>query len=130
VSGQGISPHEHLLLHLFGDLVEQAWGEKGYLVGSSQRERPEGVQPRDIDVRVMLSDEHWDRWFPAIEYAYRYVDATWRAHMLAWSALGSGMCGLRVDFQVERLEDANQKHDGRRNPLGEWRRHYSRAVPQ
>ena len=117
----GIGPHESLLLHLFGELVQEAWGELGYLVGSSQR----GETWRDIDVRVMLSDEEYERHFGSVwQDGKRHNDPLWRAHMLAWSTLGRHITGLPIDFQVERLSEANSKHlDERRNPIGLWRRH-------
>ena len=115
----GIGPHDHLLLHLFGDLIIEAWGERGYLVGSSQR----GNEWRDIDVRVMLSNDEYRRHFGEVwQTGKRHTDPRWRAHMLAWSKLGERLTGLPIDFQVERLTEANAVHPNeRRNPIGNWR---------
>jgi len=109
----GIGPHDHLLLHMFGDLIIEAWGESGYLVGSSQRGEPW----RDIDVRVMLPYHQWLRFFSPAKYEERQSHPGWRAHMLAWSKLGERLTGLPIDFQVERENDT----PGPRNPIGNWR---------
>jgi len=113
----GIGPQQQLLLDQFGQLIEAAWGETGYLVGSSQRGERNW---RDIDVRVMLSnDEYARRLGPIWQDGMRHRDLAWRAHMLAWSTLGERMTGLPIDFQVERLSEANAKHlDEPRNPIG------------
>ena len=109
----GISPHALLKLHLFGELVEEGWGEFGYLVGSSQR----GEAWRDIDVRVMLPLDEWRRLFHLAWAEERYQHPGWRAHMLAWSTLGQSLTGLPIDFQVEPNNDT----PGPRNPIGIWR---------
>ena len=112
MSKQGIGPHNALLLDMFGELVFEAWGEIGYLVGSSQR----GESWRDIDVRVMLPLHQWLRFFyPEQDFKQRHLSPGWRAHMLAWSKLGERMTGLPIDFQVEPINDAP---DGPRNPIG------------
>ena len=114
----GLGPHNALLLDLFGELVFEAWGERGYLVGSSQR----GEVFRDVDVRVMLSDEEYARHFGTVwQTGKRHNNPRWRAHMLAWSRLGQQMTGLPLDFQVERLSEANALWPTeRRNPIGLW----------
>ena len=108
-----IGPHDHLKLQLFGELVEEAWGAFGYLVGSSQR----GEEWRDIDVRVMLPLHQWLRLFHPAEVEKRHQHPGWRAHMLAWSTLGQSLTGLPIDFQVEPNNDT----PGPRNPIGIWR---------
>lgn len=115
----GIGPHDRLMLDLFGELVWEAWGERGYIVGSSQR----GVPWRDVDIRVMVSREEFQRWFGTTwQDGRRHQNPLWRAHMLAWSKLGQQLTGLPIDFQVERISEANAKHrDEPRNPIGTWR---------
>ena len=112
----GIGPHKALLLEQFGQLVLAAWGDLGYLVGSSQR----GELWRDIDVRVMLSNEEYARHFGTVwQEGKRHQDPRWRAEMLAWSVLGERITGLPIDFQVERLSEADALHpDEPRNPIG------------
>lgn len=93
-------------------VVVREWLATPYLVGSCL-DRPDY---RDVDIRVILHDEHFDRLFPAerpqhplrhlLEVAItdHYVKAT----------------GLRIDFQIQRMTEANQKHTqpGKRHPLG------------
>jgi hypothetical protein len=82
-----------------------------YLVGSCL------VRPdyRDVDIRTILFDEHYDRLFPngtqndplrhLIQSAItaRYVTET----------------GLRIDYQIQRMSNANKAYpDGGRHPLG------------
>lgn len=92
-------------------VVVHDWLDTPYLVGSCL-ERPDY---RDVDVRVILFDERYDALFPErsphplrhlVEVAVtdHYVRAT----------------GLRIDFQIQRMTDANKKYSGpgRRHPLG------------
>ena len=115
MSRAGIGPPEHKLLSVFGRLVFDAWGEYGYLVGSSQRGEPW----RDVDIRVMLSDDEYRRHFGNVwQDGVRHRDPRWTAQMLAWSMLGQRLTGLPIDFQVERLSEANAKHlNEPRNPI-------------
>jgi hypothetical protein len=78
-----------------------------YLVGSVN-ERP-GY--RDVDVRMILDDDHFDRLFgtePELWSVFCYAVSRW-------------LCAdteLPVDFQVQRMTEANAAHHGPRNPLG------------
>ena len=109
-----LGPHQFLLLDFYGQAVLAAWGEPGYLVGSSQRGEPW----RDIDVRVMLDDAVFERRFSGAS-GDRHASRAWRAEMLAWSTLGERMTGLPIDFQVEPISEANRINlDGPRNPIG------------
>ncbi len=98
-------------LDLASVLVHE-WLGTPYLVGSVL-DRPDF---RDVDIRVILFDEHFDRLFPPerathplrhliqVAITEHYVKAT----------------GLRIDFQIQRMTEANQKNPtpGRRYPLG------------
>jgi hypothetical protein len=112
----GIGPHQQLLLDQFGQLVEAAWGELGYRVGSSTR----GADWRDIDIRVMLSNDEFERRLGRVwQEGLRHRHLPYRAEMLAWSTLGHKMTGLPIDFQVQRLTEADAKYpDGYRIPIG------------
>lgn len=116
MNGRGFGPHAQLLLDQFGQLVFAAWGDVGYLVGSSQTSK----KWRDVDVRVMLSNEDYERRLgPVWQTGRRHQELSWRAEMLAWSTLGQKMTGLPIDFQVERLSEANALWPtGPRNPIG------------
>lgn len=84
-----------------------------YLVGSCLT-TPEY---RDVDIRTILFDEHYDRLFPSsphrdplrhliqVAITQRYVTET----------------GLRIDYQIQRMTEANAKYPtGNRHPLGHY----------
>ena len=107
----GVGMPASLWLEQFGDHLWAAFGETAYMVGSATRTS----EPRDVDVRVMLSDEDWARTFPRLppgsDEGQWHRDAKWVAVTLAFSELGRRITGLPIDFQV---------------PAGELR---ERAVP-
>lgn len=116
----GIGSAESTLLRHFGQLIHDAWGESGYLVGSSQITGP-GF--RDVDVRVMVTNEEFARMFPGTPWqsGRRHNDPCWRAQMLAWAMLGRQLTGLPIDFQVERQTESDALWPTQpRNPLGLW----------
>lgn len=81
-------------------------GATPYLVGSVN-ERPDY---RDVDLRLILPDAAYDRWWRdpvKVRLAGRAV-STW----------GQRETGLPIDFQIQRQTEANQDHPGFRNPMG------------
>ena len=83
-----------------------------YLVGSAEQSE---YLPRDVDVRLILSDDEFDR-------LYKYDDG-WDVNL--WQLMSLTICeylrsrtGLPIDFQIQRQTIANEKHDHPRNPLG------------
>lgn len=123
MSKTNIGPHQHLLLDQFGQLVYAAWGAVGYRVGSSVRD---GETWRDIDIRVMLDTQDWERRFQRssdsgdeVIHESRHRHPGWRAEMLAWATLGERITGLPIDFQVEQADWANEAFPTEpRNPIG------------
>lgn len=103
-------------LNQFGSLIWDAFGEDSYVfhVGSSV-EKKEGW--RDVDVRVLLSNEEWKKW-GFLEPNLIQHDPKYVALCLAFSELGHKMTGLPIDFQIQRLEDANKEFSGIRSALG------------
>ena len=98
----------------------EAWGQRlrtmfhnemPYLVGSSLATR----SWRDVDVRVMLDDDHYDA-LTALVVPSQIN--------LAVSVWGQKVTGLPIDFQLQRTTDANAEHNGRRHPIA------MRANPQ
>lgn len=98
-------------LDLASIAVTQIFDGHPYLVGSCLTR----TDYRDVDIRTILFDEHYDRLFPGgtrhealrhlIQKAItdRYVIET----------------GLRIDYQIQRMSDANEKFpSGARHPLG------------
>ena len=82
-------------------------GHPPYLVGSAG----ESADYRDVDIRMILGDEEFDRLFSG------------RIELWALMSLSIGewlrqRTGLPIDFQIQRQTEANEKHDKPRNPLG------------
>lgn len=98
----------HRLDRACRDLWHAARADDGgvYLVGSASQ-RPDF---RDVDVRMILPDEAFDRMFGA-------EPGLWRLFCYAVSRQLAADTGLPIDFQVQRQTQANE-HDGSRNPLG------------
>jgi len=82
-----------------------------YLVGSVQERKPGPLS--DVDVRLILTDKKYDRLFGKQSAAFRTILD------LAFSAWLTQQTGLPVDFQIQRMTEANAKHAGKQqNPLG------------
>lgn len=79
-----------------------------YLVGTAQ----DGEGSRDVDVRVILPDEEFDKHFAGNR-------PLWGVMCLAIGLQLRAETGLPVDFQIQRMTEANERHAGKqRNPLG------------
>lgn len=82
-----------------------------FLVGSVQ-ERTAGPDS-DVDLRLILNDEDYDALMAGTPDGF--------ATLLdfALSAYVRELTGLPIDFQVQRMTEANERHaGGQRNPLG------------
>lgn len=84
-----------------------------YVVGSCL-ERPDW---RDVDVRLIMSDEGFERLFPRAGQHWEH-DARWLLLTCAISDLMSKRTGLPIDFQIQPQTHANEKHKGPRNAIG------------
>lgn len=84
-----------------------------YLVGSAQT----GGAYRDVDVRTILEDSEFDRLFGDEPVGRR----RWELICLSVAHLLAQQSGLPVDYQIQRLTEANAKYDGPRNPIGRRR---------
>ena len=91
-----------------------------YLVGSAL-ERPDW---RDIDVRLIMSDDAFAAMFPGSLHENREHGGTWEFHprwLIMTTAISDWLnkrTGLPVDFQFQPQTHANKAHCGRRNALG------------
>lgn len=90
-------------------LADEDDGPSGvYLVGSSW----DRADFRDVDVRLILSDERFDALFGT-------SPQLWGIFCCAVSRSLTDDTGLPVDFQVQRMTEANEQYgDKPRNPLG------------
>jgi hypothetical protein len=112
VSGQRSKSHlstaEFKLLNDACIPIAEAFGSLPYLVGSVT-ERPDY---RDIDLRLILTDEDFDHWFRGRVMLWSLICLTIGRHL-------ASATGLPIDFQIQRRTEANEKHpDGARHPLG------------
>lgn len=89
--------------------IRRAFGTPPYLVGTAGVGGADSY--RDVDVRLMLGDEEFAAACPTRE--------RWELLCLAISAYLAERTGLRIDFQVQRTAEANERFGGKpRNPLG------------
>lgn len=103
------------LLRMWGREVKRAFrGEMPYLVGSVLRRR----DWRDVDVRVMLDNRVFDTLFGGRTDTDPPTILSLRELNLAFSLWGRQVTGLPIDFQVQRVNDANAEFDGPRDPIG------------
>ena len=90
-------------------IISRAFGGgPPYLVGTAGMGDAETY--RDVDVRLMLDDAEFAAVCP--------TRARWELLCLAIGAYLSERTGLPIDFQIQRADIANEKFNGRRNPLG------------
>ena len=91
-------------------LISRAFdGGPPYLVGTAADGEAQAY--RDVDVRLMLSDEEFATVCP--------TQARWELVCVAISAYLRERTGLPVDFQIQRAREANERYSGKvRNPVG------------
>lgn len=105
--------HAHFLLDQAAVVLGWAFDSTPYLVGSCLIQR----DYRDVDVRIVLDDEAYDRLFP-VPYTDR-ANPLWSVLCSAISLQLGHITGLPVDFQIQRRSDQDGKHEGKRcDPLG------------
>jgi GNAT superfamily N-acetyltransferase len=93
-----------LYLDQFGSYVWDLFGFPPYLVGSALCR----TDYRDVDIRLILSDEQYEAW--ALGHPHDpHRNARWVSLVLAYSALGTQMIGLPIDFQIQQQTFANKR---------------------
>lgn len=94
--------------------VWDAFGGSVYLVGSCLTKR----NHRDVDVRVILSDDEYARMFPGMG-STPSRDAFWSLLCTSISMWLSARSGLPVDFQIQQQTAANEEYPKQaRHPIG------------
>lgn len=78
-----------------------------YLVGSAT----ERSDYRDVDIRAILPDQQFDRWFRGRKDSVRFLNR-------GFSVWAQQETGLPVDFQVQRQTEANEQFSKPRNSMG------------
>lgn len=97
--------------------INRAFGGFGcYLVGSAM----ERADWRDVDVRMILSDEEFVVLFPDIDLTANNweFDPRWLLMTVSISDHLSKVTGLPIDFQFQPQTHANIRHNKPRNPMG------------
>jgi hypothetical protein len=102
-------------------VVAKAFDHPPYLVGTAT----ESPDWRDVDVRLILPDDEFDSLFK-----YRggkdFPGGLWGLMCLTISHYLADTSGLPVDFQIQRMTEANEKFGGKpRNPLGHGFREFA-----
>ena len=101
-----LSPYQLFCLDLACRPIYEAFGEHPYLVGSTMSTS----RPRDIDIRLILGDDQYDRLIPSVEMRTMLS--------FAFTAYLIQATGLPIDFGIQLQTAANQQHPHPRNPLG------------
>lgn len=115
-------PHG-IWLAKFGMIVADHFGDVPYQVGSSLSSK----DWRDVDVRLILDDVEFDRLFGEPRSAQ--LNSKLAAVTLAFSALGTAMTGLPIDFQIQPQSWADEKYGGQpRSALLQIRPDTSRSA--
>jgi hypothetical protein len=107
-------------LDRWGGVLFRATGQVAYLVGSALERRDFG----DVDVRIILDDHVYDALFPAPRYHPQRAQALWSLLCEAISVWGRQETGLPIDFQFQRMTEANAEEPGAGHRhalgLGKW----------
>lgn len=106
-----LATHELHSLNEACKTIRAAFGAYPYLVGTA------GIgsakSHRDVDVRLILGDERFDELFRD------GGQPLWELLSLSIGAWLRERTGLPIDFQVQRMTEANERHGQKaRNPLG------------
>lgn len=106
-----IGQPQGMLLNEFGERCRAAFGHVAYHVGSSlEAMGKKGPHTwRDVDVRLMLPDEEWDR-MGLGNPDNPHNNAKWRTLCIVFSDYGRRTTGLPIDFQLQQTSHANQNY--------------------
>jgi hypothetical protein len=103
-----LTPQQLFSLDLACQPIRQAFDAMPYLVGTVTERRGW----RDVDVRLILDDKQYNRMSKALgAQAITFLG-------FAISTYLRDATGLPIDFQFQRMTEANASYDKPRNPLG------------
>jgi hypothetical protein len=110
-----LSTAEFALLNNACIPIREGLGVGTYLVGSVT----EQADYRDVDVRTIVPDEEFDALFEnGGEHLWSLICMTIGLYL-------QSLTGLKVDYQIQRMTEANEKFPGSRHPLGMKARPYA-----
>ena len=98
-----------MLLNQFGEILEAAFGEVAYHVGSSTSMEKGTNHWRDVDVRLMLDDDVWES-MGLGNPENPHTNPKWRAFCIVFSKYGQQLTGLPIDFQLQQRTHANKNY--------------------
>lgn len=107
------APEMFLLNQACAPLVS-AFGPHLYLVGSSLERR----DYRDVDIRCILPDGDFDRLFPGAFDVNYGLCGLWSVMCSSISLMLARHTGLPIDFQIQRMTQANEEFEGQRAAVG------------
>ena len=109
-TGTGVGQPQTFYLNDFGEKVMAVFGSPPYLVGSATK----GKKWRDVDVRLILTDDEWKAW----GFGHpQHPGEKWAVICMAFAALGKHMTGLPIDFQIQQMTEANRLFPCKREAL-------------
>lgn len=113
----GLGQPQGMLMHEFGRVISDAFGtDSVYHVGSSLGDNK--TNWRDVDVRVLLEDEEWKNLFGDLNPKDNHHSPKWRMLCIVFSHYGRHMTGLPIDFQIQRIKEANEEFPKMRSHIG------------
>ena len=108
--------------------VYALFGDVPYLVGSAMSSK----DYRDVDIRLIVADEDFDARWGALD-GVEPGQALLRIRLMnrAISIWGQQETGLPIDFQIQRMTEANAQYPDPRNPMGlrDWTSLPTSGVP-
>jgi hypothetical protein len=105
-----IGQPQGMLLNEFGERCRAAFGEVAYHVGSSLTSLfDKTVMWRDVDVRLMLDDDAWEK-MGLGNPANPHDNEKWRTFCIVFSDYGRHLTGLPIDFQLQQRTHANTEY--------------------
>jgi len=105
-------PHQ-LLLQEYGEHIRRAFGHVPFWVGSSLTQKSGW---RDVDVRLILSDEEYERMGLGDPNRQQW-NPRWCSIVMAWSVFGKTLTGLPIDFQIQQASYARDNEKGMSSAL-------------
>lgn len=108
-----IGPPECFVLAHVCETLYRAFGEMPYLVGSAT----EGLDYRDVDIRMIFSDEKFDALFGGVDHSGQ-VNLFWSVLCTAIGEYIANRTGLKIDFQIQQRSRVSKADwDKKRTPL-------------
>lgn len=101
VAEGSLTTYDQHRLDLAVQPIRRAFGGRTYLVGSAQQRR----DARDVDVRTIVDDDTWDALFAPFPQL-------WELLCIGTTAWLREQTGLPIDYQIQRLTEANEQHPG------------------